>query len=106
MIKSRVWAHLLLTVTHLLPVTVARASELSPPEIYDRVVASTLAVKVTTRTGERYIGAAFLAFKPDLAVTAWHLVCDAAEIRGTFSDGTPAEIEGIIAKDERHDLAI
>src|SRR5690606_13389250 len=32
--------------------------------------------------------------------------CDAAEIRGTFSDGTPAEIEGIIAKDERHDLAI
>jgi len=101
-IHLKILAAALLALGSLAP---ARA-ELSPPEIYRRVVASTLSIQVTTHSGERYVGAAFLAFDSDQAVTAWHLIRDAAEIRGTFSDGTVARIGGILAKDEAHDLAI
>jgi hypothetical protein len=84
----------------------SHARELTPPEIYRRVVPSTLALRVRTTSGERFVGAAFLAFQSDRALTAWHLIRDAAEIKGIFSDGTPAEIYEVLARDELHDVAL
>jgi S1-C subfamily serine protease len=101
------WKVLALVITTILgPAASPRASELSPPEIYQRVAASSLAVKVVTHKGERFIGAAFLAFRSDCAITAWHLVQDAAQINATFSDGTSAGACEIIAQDPSRDLAI
>lgn len=101
---KRLVAGMILIATALVPA--ARAGELSPPELYDHVVASTLALKVTSQTGEKYVGAAFLAVQPDCAVTAWHLIRDAEVIQGTFSDGQPAVVGEVIARDEFHDLAL
>ena len=84
----------------------AQAAELSPTEVYRRVVASTLSIKVRTLSGDRFVGAAFLVGDSGRAATAWHLVRDAEEIRGTYSDGTSAQIQKIIAHHETHDLAL
>ncbi len=84
----------------------AHADELSPPEIYRKVVRSTLALKVTTAAGERFVGAGFVVFRPDLAVTALHVIRDAAEIHGVFSDGQDAEVGQVLASDPVHDLAL
>ncbi|MBX3748361.1 MAG: serine protease [Verrucomicrobiae bacterium] len=81
-------------------------AELSPPEVYDRVVASTLALRVTDANGERFVGAGFLAFRPDRVVTAWHVVRGVREIEATYSDGTRAEVLGVVGHSERHDLAL
>lgn len=86
--------------------TASGREELSPPEVYDRVVASTLALRVTDASGERFVGAGFLAFRPDRVVTAWHVVRGVTEIEGTYSDGTRAEVRGVLAHSEMHDLAL
>lgn len=95
-----------LMVPALLTGPKTRAEELSPPQIYQRVVGSTLALKVTTVSGERFVGAAFLVGEADLAVTALHVIQDAAEIRGTFHNGEDAAVGEVIATDKVHDLAL
>lgn len=83
-----------------------RAAGLSPTEVYSRVVASTLSIKVRTHSGDRFVGAGFLVGDSGRVATAWHLVRDAEEIGGTYSDGTSAQIGGILAHHEIHDLAL
>ncbi len=84
----------------------AQAAGLSPTEVYRRVVVSTLAIKVRTASGDRFVGAAFLVGDSSRAATAWHLIRDAEEIQGTYSDGTTAQIREVVAHHEIHDLAL
>jgi S1-C subfamily serine protease len=83
-----------------------QASGLTPAEVYRRVVVSTLSIKVRTTSGDRFVGAAFLVGDSSRAATAWHLIRDAEEIYGTYSDGTTAQIREVIAHHETHDLAL
>jgi S1-C subfamily serine protease len=87
-------------------VVVAQAAGLSPTEVYRRVVVSTLSIKVRTTGGDRFVGAAFLVGDSSRAATAWHLIRDAEEIQGTYSDGTTAQIREVVAHHEIHDLAL
>jgi S1-C subfamily serine protease len=83
-----------------------QASGLTPAEVYRRVVVSTLSIKVRTTSGDRFVGAAFLVGDSSRAATAWHLIRDAEEIQGTYSDGTTAQIREVVAHHEIHDLAL
>lgn len=104
---SRIETTLVALMLLVVPRTPAESDpELSAATIYQRAVASTLALKVTTTSGEEFVGAAFLITSTGLAVTAWHLVHDAREIRARFVDGTPAKTELCGAGDELHDLAL
>lgn len=84
----------------------AHPAELSPPQLYDQVVASTLAIRVSNHDQERFVGAAFLVGDSTRAITAWHLVRDAADIQGTYSDGSTAQIVQVLAHHPVHDLAL
>lgn len=102
---SKVLALVILTgSSSLLPQ--AQTAELSPPQLYDQVVASTLAIRVRNHQQERFVGAAFLVGNSSRAITAWHLVRDAADIQGTYSDGSTAHNLTVLAHHPVHDLAL
>jgi serine protease Do len=61
---------------------------------------------VENARGETYIGTAFLALDKNVAVTAWHVVSDAVKVSAKFSDDRVVKIDGLIDKDEKHDLAL
>jgi len=79
---------------------------LSPEEIYEKIAPSVLTLEVENSSHERFVGAAFLVFRPGLAVTAWHVVHDAQKIEAWFSDRRRVKIVGLVAKDEKLDLAL
>ncbi|HEU0040352.1 MAG TPA: trypsin-like peptidase domain-containing protein [Verrucomicrobiae bacterium] len=79
---------------------------LSPEEIYEKTTPSVLTLEVENSDHERFVGAAFLVLRPGLAVTAWHVVHDAQKIEAWFSDHRRAKIVGLVAKDEKLDLAL
>lgn len=80
-------------------------SALSPEEIYARISPSVLTLEVENSGHERFVGAAFLVLRPGLAVTAWHVVHDAQKIEAWFSDQRRVKVVGLVAKDEKLDLA-
>ncbi|HTD67220.1 MAG TPA: S1C family serine protease, partial [Candidatus Limnocylindria bacterium] len=82
------------------------AGELSPEKIYAQTLPSVLTLRVESKGGERYVGAAFLAVKEGFAVTAWHVIYDAAKVTAKFSDGTSCEVLGFVDFDETKDLAL
>ncbi len=79
---------------------------LSPEEIYEKTSPSVLTLEVENSEHERFVGAAFLVVRPGLAVTAWHVVHDAQKIEAWFSDNRRVKIVGLVAKDEKRDLAL
>ena len=79
---------------------------LSPEEIYEKTSPSVLTLEVENSNHERFVGAACLVVRPGLAVTAWHVVHDAQKIEAWFSDHRRAKIVGLVAKDEKLDLAL
>ena len=83
----------------------ALAQELSPEAIYEKSLPSVLTLRVENKSGERYVGTAFLAVKEGIAVTAWHVIFDAVKVTARFSDGANCEVTGFIDYDDNKDLA-
>ena len=65
-----------------------------------------MTLHVETALGESYVGTAFLALDKNTAVTAWHVISDAANVSAKFSDGRVVFVDWLIDKDEEHDLAL
>jgi len=82
------------------------AQELAPELLYQKALPSVMTLKVESKSGERYVGAAFFAIKDDIAVTAWHVIHDAAKVTAKFADGTTCDVNGYIDKDEVKDVAL
>lgn len=74
--------------------------------VYKGAVRSVMTLEVETTTGQRTGGTAFLALRPGVAVTAWHVVSDARRIKARFSDGRETVVTRILDKDEERDLAV
>jgi len=85
---------------------ILRAEELPAEKIYAQTLPSVLTLRVESKSGERYVGAAFLAVKEGVAVTAWHVVFDAAKVTAKFSDGASCDVAGVIDYDETKDVAL
>ena len=79
---------------------------MKPDQLYARVCPSVLTLEVVNLSGRRFVGSGFLALGDGLAVTAWHLIHDARRVQAHFSDGTSAEVVGLIDKNEKLDLAL
>ena len=82
------------------------AQELKPEEIYQRLLPSIVTLNVETRTGEHYVGTAFLGLADDLAVTSWHVVADALRVTAKFADNEFVDVPALVDKDEKTDLAL
>ena len=82
------------------------AQELPAEKIYAQTLPSVLTLRVESKSGDRYVGSAFLALKEGIAVTAWHVIYDAAKVTAKFSDGASCEITGFIDYDENKDIAL
>ncbi|MDB6023227.1 MAG: serine protease [Pedosphaera sp.] len=65
-----------------------------------------MTLHVQNAQGESYIGTAFLALDTNIAVTAWHVVSDAIKVSAKFSGDRTVDVDGLIDKDEAHDLAL
>jgi len=76
-----------------------------PEDIYRKALPSVMMLEVENHKGERFVGSAVLALGDDIAVTAWHVVCDARQVWATFSDGQRVAVTGCIDKDPGRDLA-
>jgi S1-C subfamily serine protease len=87
-------------------IQLSRAQELSPEKIYEKTLPSVITLRVENRAGDRYVGAAFLAIKQGVAVTAWHVIYDAVKVTAKFSDGATCEVLGFIDYDETKDIAL
>ena len=86
--------------------SLSRAQDLSPEQIYQKTLPSVLTLRVENRAGDRYVGSAFLAIKPGIAVTAWHVIFDAVKVTAKFSDGVSCDVTGYLDYDETKDLAL
>ena len=90
----------------LLAPGIMAAQALKPQEIYQLVTPSVLTLKVLNNRGERFTASGFLALQPGIAITAWHSIHDAQHVYAIMADGTRVEVEGLVDKDEEHDLAL
>jgi len=82
------------------------AQELPPEKIYAQTLPSVLTLRVESKSGDRYVGSAFLALKEGIAVTAWHVIFDATKVTARFSDGASCDVTGFIDYDETKDIAL
>jgi serine protease Do len=84
----------------------AAADSLKPEEIYQKLLPSVVTVQVENSEGEKFVGSGFLALGDGVAVTAWHVISDATRVTVKFSDDRVVAANGVIDKDEKHDLAL
>jgi S1-C subfamily serine protease len=82
------------------------SAETSPQKIYRKALPSVMTLEVENQAGEKFVGSAFMVLADDVAVTAWHVVCDARSVWATFADGTKVKVMGCIDKDGERDLAL
>jgi S1-C subfamily serine protease len=82
------------------------AQELPAEKIYAQTLPSVLTLRVESKSGDRYVGTAFLALKEGIAVTAWHVIYDAIKVTAKFSDGASCDVTGFIDYDETKDIAL
>jgi len=82
------------------------SAETNPQKIYRKALPSVMTLEVENQAGEKFVGSAFVALADDVAVTAWHVVCDARSVWATFDDGTRVRAIGCIDKDGERDLAL
>jgi S1-C subfamily serine protease len=82
------------------------AQELPAEKIYAQTLPSVLTLRVESKSGDRYVGSAFLALKEGIAVTAWHVVYDAIKVTAKFSDDASCDVTGFIDYDETKDIAL
>lgn len=85
----------------LLLLTLARLQQpLDAQAIYKKVSPSVMTLQVVTKAGDKVQGTAFLAVKDGVAVTAWHVIRDAATVTAKFADGQEFEASGVVDRDE------
>ena len=65
-----------------------------------------MTLHVENDKGETFVGTAFLALDKNIAVTAWHVVSDATKVSAKFSNNRVVNVDSLIDKDEKHDLAL
>ena len=82
------------------------SAETNPQKIYRKALPSVMTLEVENQRGEKFVGSAVMALADDVAVTAWHVVCDAQSVWATFADGTRVKVTGCIDKDGERDLAL
>src|SRR5882672_12745218 len=82
------------------------SAETNPQKIYRKALPSVMTLEVENQAGEKFVGSAVMALADDVAVTAWHVVCDARSVWATFDDGTRVRAIGCIDKDGERDLAL
>jgi S1-C subfamily serine protease len=80
--------------------------EASPQKIYQKALPSVMTLEIENQAGEKFVGTAVMALADDVAVTAWHVVCDARNVWATFADGTRVRVVGCLDKDGEKDLAL
>jgi len=81
-------------------------AESKPERIYRKALPSVMTLEVENQAGERFVGSGVLALEDDIAITAWHVVCDAQTVWATFADGQRVRVIGCIDKDNERDLAL
>jgi serine protease Do len=81
-------------------------AELKPEDLYAAVSPSIVSLEVENVAGKHFVGSAFLALGPNLAVTAWHVVQDARRVQARFADDHRVEVVGVVDKNEALDLAL
>jgi S1-C subfamily serine protease len=86
--------------------TVTSSAETNPRKIYQKALPSVMTLEVENQVGEKFVGSAVMTMADDVAVTAWHVVCDARAVWATFADGTRVKALGCIDKDGERDLAL
>lgn len=74
--------------------------------LYKRVLPSIATLSVVHKDGKSSLGTGFLAYKPGLMVTAWHVIENAKTVTAKFSDGEEFECTGIVDKDVNRDIAV
>ena len=74
--------------------------------LYKRVLPSIATLSVVQKDGKSSLGTGFLAYKPGLMVTAWHVIENAKTVTAKFSDGEEFECTGIVDKDVNRDIAV
>jgi S1-C subfamily serine protease len=82
------------------------AAESKPERIYRKALPSVMTLEVENQAGERFVGSGVLALEDDIAVTAWHVVCDARIVWATFADGQRVSVIGCIDNHSELDLAL
>lgn len=81
------------------PATTAQA-------VYQNVLPSIVTLYVKNKDGTSDLGSGFMAIRPGMAVTAWHVAKDAKRVVACFSDGKTYEVPGLVSKDEKRDIAL
>lgn len=79
---------------------------LEPEKIYQKVLPSVMTLEVENQAGEHFVGSGVLALADDVAITAWHVICDARSVWAIFADGQRIKVTGCIDKDGERDLAL
>jgi S1-C subfamily serine protease len=82
------------------------AQPLTPAQLYKRCLPSVLTLKVKYADDTDGFGTGFLSLKDGCAVTAWHVVKNAASVTARFADGEEFEVSGVVDRDEKRDLAL
>ena len=82
------------------------AEEWPAEKIYAQSLPSILTLRVESKSGDRFVGSAFLAIQEGIAVTAWHVIYDAVKVTAKFSDGTSCDVAGFVERDETKDVAL
>ncbi len=91
----------------LLLLTLAQLQQpLDAQAIYKKVSPSVMTLQVVTKAGDKVQGTAFLAVKDGVAVTAWHVIREAATVTAKFADGQEFEASGVVDRDEKRDVAL
>ncbi|HEX2948745.1 MAG TPA: S1C family serine protease [Armatimonadota bacterium] len=85
--------------------TMALAQELKPEDIYRQSLPSIMTVIAETPEGISY-ATGFAANKEGIVITTWHVLNSATKVTVRFANGEEFESQGLIDKDEQHDIAI
>ena len=75
-------------------------------QVYKTATPSILTVQAQKGNETTSLGTAFLAIHKGLAITAWHVVKGATKITAKFSDGTEANVVGLVDKNPELDIAL
>lgn len=80
--------------------------QVTAEQIYESTTPSVVTLNVERPHGASGIGTAFLAIRKNVAVTAWHVVKGAKDIKAKFSDGSEVQVKGVIDKNTDLDIAV
>jgi len=71
------------------------SAEINPQKIYRKALPSVMTLEVENQAGRKFVAAPSWRWRTNVAVTAWHVVCDARSGVATFDDGTRVESNGL-----------